>query len=248
MVVVLWRAVTLAVAVFALFWAAAISKALPTRNLLGLAQGVQLGQVYPSRDLKLVLAETSDGDCRVEVRRSALLLNLLLFDRENRGDAATIEGEPLGARLQATRSAAKALLECAPSDGLGWLALYLTSIRQSGFGPDAVAELAATYRNAPHEAWLQTLRLPAVLAVYQALPPQLQQMAIGDFNDLLSGGMLKAVASLIAGSPRAMRETLLDQVCSVSRVQQAVVNNELEKLSQPVARCSSASSLPDRQR
>ncbi len=244
MILNLWRVTSAALAGFALLWAGTIVATLPPRGLLGMAQGVQLGQVYPLDEVSTVLAATSTTDCRVEVRRSALLLNMLLFDGENRGDPAAIVGKPSGSRLATARAAAEALLKCAPSESLGWLVLYLTSIRQSGFGPDAVAELSAAYRNAPHEAWLQALRLPVVLPVYHALPLPLQRMAMDDFDDLLSAGMHKAVASLIAGSPLAMKDALVARLCSSPRDQQAVVANELERLRRPIARCLSAREVP----
>lgn len=223
-----WRLACFALIGFSVIWAGASVATLPPPALFGMALGLRQGGNYEPTAVRAVLAQTSATDCRVETRRSALILSMRMLDGENRAEPAVAAEGPSGRHLAGTREAALAVLACAPSDGLGWLALYLTSIRQSGFGPKAVAELRNAYRNAPHEAWLQILRLPAVLLAYPSLPPFLQEGAITDFDELLSANLHGAVAAIIMGSPRSIRETLLAKLCFVPRDQQMIIARELD--------------------
>lgn len=230
LLLVIFRSACAGLAIFASLWGWTILRGLPPRGFYGMAQSVQQGQSYDPAVLRAMLSQVSETDCRVETRRSTVILNLGLFDAVNSGRRPWTGDGQADRDLASAREAALALLRCAPSDGLGWLALYLVRIRQSGFGPAAVTEMAAAYRNAPHEAWLQTLRLPAVLSAWSALPPSLQQSAGTDFDELLAAGLNQAVATLIAGAPRARQKALLERLCPLPNALRATINNDLSVL------------------
>lgn len=225
----IFRSASLALFAFVVWWAMTIVSTLPQPDLFGIALGIQRGQSYPTEAIRSALDwQATRHDCRVETRRSVLLLNLRLFDIQN-GDAS-VSPAARDRALDATRQSALALLECAPSESLGWFALYGTSIRRSGFGPEAVAELRKAYLNAPHEAWLQAIRLPPVLSAYAGLPPDLKDRAMADIDDLLVGNEVFAVASLIAGSGRAGRDLLLVRLCEAPMGQRMLIANELQRM------------------
>jgi hypothetical protein len=199
-----------------------------------MAQSALRGGTYSETAVRAMIAETSPTDCRAEVRSSVLVLELRLFDVQSRQGAILRMGAD--DTIWATRRAAQALLDCAPSSSLGWFALYLTTIRLNGFGERALAELNESYRNAPHEAWLQALRLPTVLTGIAAMPEPLRQAAQRDFDDLLQANMLNAIATLLVS--HRLPPPFLDTLCGESLLKRSYIGQRMLQLnSEPRIRC-----------
>jgi len=214
----------LALAVFAAAWAVLQLAAIPQPGLYGMAQGVLRNEIYPPATLQAMIASADPGDCRVEVASSVLIMELRLFDEAMRQPYVPRTDDT----VLATRKAAQRLLACAPSSSLGWFALYLTTIRTEGFGSRAIAELSAAYRNAPHEAWLQALRLPVMLTGYAALPDELRRSVQSDFGDLLDADMNRAVA--VALTANRVPQDLVTRLCAAPVQQRAYISDELLRL------------------
>ncbi|WP_199088353.1 hypothetical protein [Bosea sp. ASV33] len=208
-------------------WAVLALRDLPPRGLLGMAQAARVGQTFEIAALQGMLAKVEPLSCAGE-RQSVLLLHLALFDRS--ANLAWAGGSRSDDVLAGLNEAALARLRCTPSDSLAWFALYLVSIRQDGLGPSAIARLTAAYRNAPHEAWLQMLRLPAALAAWNGLPETLRKAALNDFDDLVAADLNPAVAAVLVKIPATRREALLAKLCPLQRTQRAAIAYELQKL------------------
>jgi hypothetical protein len=223
-----FRLCCLALSLAAIAWAAQTLRSLPPRGLIGMAQAVRLGQTFEPAALQAMLSKVVTPSCNGEERQSVLLLRLALLDRStSAGWAGSVQSNEA---MTGMREAAMERLRCTPSDSLAWFALYLVTIREEGFGPTAIAKLEAAYRNAPHEAWLQMLRLPAVLGAWNGLPETLRSAALGDFSDLVDADLSAAVAAILARAPTARRELLLARLCSLQRTQKAAITHEIEKL------------------
>lgn len=209
----------------ALGWAALTLRHIPTPGLLGMAQAVRLGQTFDTETLHAMAAKEERRSCLGEERNSRLLIEFALFDRLHLSG-----GRVSDEALSGLRDAARMRLRCSPTDSLAWLALYVVAIRQDGLGPSALAALSAAYRNGPHEAWLQMLRLPAVLPAWNGLPQDLRDAAGTDFADLLQAGLDGAVAGVIVRAPAARREALLETICPLSRARKLAIAWQITNL------------------
>lgn len=76
------------------------------------------------------------------------------------------------------------LLGCAPTESPRWLGAFWAGSRQNGLAARTVALLGQSYRLAPHEVWLQMLRVPLAFRAFEALPSALTDATAQDFNDV----------------------------------------------------------------
>ncbi|WP_420103487.1 hypothetical protein [Bosea sp. (in: a-proteobacteria)] len=224
----------------ALGWAVLTLRHIPAPGLLGMAQAVRLGQTFDTETLHAMAAEEDQHICLGEEGNSKLLIEFALFDRLHLAG-----GRVSDEALSGLRDAARMRLRCSPTDALAWLALYVVAIRQEGLGPSALAALRAAYRNGPHEAWLQMLRLPAVLTAWNGLPQDLRDAARTDFADLLQAGLDGAVAGVIVRAPAARREALLETICPLNRARKLAIAWQITNLRAHVEhRCLVDPALP----
>ncbi|WP_456621607.1 MULTISPECIES: hypothetical protein [unclassified Bradyrhizobium] len=143
-----------------------------------------------------------------------MLLQLAVADESTRsGDLKQADVD-----TEAVTSSSRALLLCAPSEGLGWLGAYWSAIRQEGFGPHAATLLGLSYRFAPHEAWLQLIRAPLALRVYGALSPELKASAAQDFTDVFSARLFPSAAALYQTAAAGARAELLNRTCGAPEI------------------------------
>ena len=119
-------------------------------------------------------------------------------------------------------SQSKALIACSPTESLGWLGLYWSDIRQQGFGPRAVGFLDQSYRQAPHEAWLQLIRAPLALRSFNALPPALQDAVAQDFEDIFQARLYPSAAILYQAATAGAQAKLLDRTCAAAETERMV--------------------------
>nr|WP_244607533.1 hypothetical protein [Bradyrhizobium symbiodeficiens] len=138
------------------------------------------------------------------------MLQLAIADESARSD----DLKQADADTEALASSSRALLLCAPSEGLGWLGSYWSAIRREGFGPRTAALLGLSYGFAPHEAWLQLIRAPMALRVYGALSPELKKNAVQDFTDIFAARLFPSAAALYQAAATSARADLLDRTCS----------------------------------
>jgi hypothetical protein len=152
----------IALAACALAWVAYVAPNLTSPAIPQIAGRISRGEQYDLDQLRRIIAENEPAarrQCAAKTARELLLLQLAVADTEARSDSL----KQADADAEAVASSSRALLLCAPSEGLGWLGSYWSAIRQEGFGPRTAALLGLSYKFSPHEAWLQLIRAPLAL-------------------------------------------------------------------------------------
>ncbi|MET4312449.1 hypothetical protein [Bradyrhizobium sp. RT4b] len=200
------------IAVCALAWVASVAPNLTSPAIPQIAGRISRGERYDLDRLRQIIAENLPAarrQCSVKSMRELLLLQLAIADESTRSDSM----KQADADTEAVALASRALLLCAPSEGLGWLGSYWSAIRQEGFGPRTAAFLGHSYKLAPHEAWLQLIRAPLALRVYGALSPELRAGAVQDFADVFGARLFPSAAALYQAAAVGARADLLNRTC-----------------------------------
>lgn len=208
----LLRGSTAALAAVALVWIAAIAPDVTDPAVPQIAGRVARGERYDLDRLRRIVADnlpSARRSCSAKTLRELLLLQLAMADESTRaGDLKQIDID-----ADAVASTSRVLLACAPTEGLGWFGSYWAEIRQAGFGPRTAELLGLSYRFAPHEAWLQLIRAPLALRVFNAASPELRDHAVQDFADIFQARLFPSAATLYQAAGPEARVALLERTC-----------------------------------
>ena len=199
----------------ALGWVVSIVPNLTDPTVSRVARQIAAGENYDAPLLRRIVAAnlpSAQRSCEPRALRELLVLQLSAADMTVRGTDLT----EADADIDAVQQMSKILLGCTPTESLGWLGAYWVGARQDGLTARTVALLDKSYRLAPHEVWLQMMRLPLAFRAFEALPSALTDAAIQDFNDVFHDRLYPSAAALYIKSPAAVRGRLLDLTCDVS--------------------------------
>jgi hypothetical protein len=149
---------------------------------------------YPLSESTLLTSVEDRAICNPLEVRAAAIIRLRLFEAAT--DAA--DTGLADQRLKALRASVNSALGCAPTDGFLWFIEYWSAINQGGAVSDHLDELRRSYLLAPFEGWI-ALRSPYVLAIYDALPADLQEMARKEFVAMVATGLIRDAARILKG-------------------------------------------------
>ena len=179
------------------------------------------GEKYDPALLRGMIAANlpaAQRQCNSKTLRELLLLQIGVADEAGR--SANLQQADTD--IFGVDALSKMLIACSPTESLGWLGMYWSSIRQEGFGPRAITLLDQSYRLAPHEAWLQLIRAPLALRSFSALPPALQEAAVRDFEDIFRARLFPNAARLYQGATASAQVKLLDRTCAAPEAERRV--------------------------
>lgn len=184
----------------------------------------------------------AERQCNSKTLRELLILQIGIADEMVRsGNLQQADTD-----TAAVNSQSKALIACSPTESLGWLGMYWSDIRQQGFGPRAVGLLDQSYRQAPHEAWLQLIRAPLALRSFNALPPALQDAAAQDFEDIFRARLYPSAATLYQAATAGAQAKLLDRTCAAAETERLAFLHYVSESGSQIRhhRCYPASPAP----
>ncbi|MBH5369014.1 hypothetical protein [Bradyrhizobium glycinis] len=163
----------------------------------------------PIAETALAAAE-SRAICNPREIRAAAIIRLRLYEMAVDSLDVGLANE----RLSSLRSSIRKALSCAPTDGLLWFIEYWSAINQGSPVSDRLAELRMSYRLAPYEGWT-ALRSPYVLAIYDVLPPDLQDSARKEFVAIVRTGLIRDAVRILKGAGWRHRDALVAGLGSV---------------------------------
>ncbi|MDH2343418.1 hypothetical protein [Bradyrhizobium sp. SSUT77] len=199
----------------ALAWVASTIPNVADPTVSRVARQIAAGENYDAPLLRQIVKmnlPAAQRQCEPKPLRELLVLQLSAADMSVRGtDLAQADAD-----VDAVQLMSRILLGCAPTESLGWLGAFWSGSRQDGLTARTVAFLGQSYRLAPHEVWLQMMRVPLAFRAFGALPPALTDAAVQDFNDVFHDRLISSAAALFIISPTPVRSRLLDLTCDVS--------------------------------
>jgi hypothetical protein len=199
----------------ALAWVASTIPNVTDPTVSRVARRIAAGESYDAPLLRQIVKANlpaSQRACEPKALRELLVLQLSTADMTVRGsDLAQADAD-----VDAVKHISGILMACAPTESLGWLGAFWASSRQDGLTARTVAFLEQSYRLAPHEVWLQMMRVPLAFRAFEALPPALADATIQDFNDVFHDRLFPSAAALYVKAPAPARSRLLDLTCDLS--------------------------------
>jgi hypothetical protein len=155
-------------------------------------------------------------DLRVEVARRqpslrpSMLGKVAIFDVRLTEDAIRSgDQHSIDKSCDELGTAINLALSGTPSDSFLWLARYWLENLQSGFEPDHLRDLRASYVFGPNEAWIAVTRDRYALAAFPELPTDLSEAAISEFVGLVRSGLDSEAVEMVAEAGAALRHSLL---------------------------------------
>jgi hypothetical protein len=149
--------------------------------------------------------------CNPREIRAAAIIRLRLYETAVDSPDMRLADQ----RLTTLRSSVREALGCVPTDGLLWFIEYWSAINQGGHVSDHLEALRLSYRLAPYEGWI-ALRSPYVLAIYDTLPPDLQENARNEFASIVRTGWIRDAVKILKGAGWRHHQVLLAGLGTVS--------------------------------
>jgi hypothetical protein len=156
-----------------------------------------------------------DSWCRPNAVRSAAILKLRIFeDTYTSDDVSTLD-----ARIKDADEAIRHSLTCAPSDAFLWMVLFTVASTRNGFRPEYLEYARMSYRLGPNEGWVALKRTPALLAVYELLPPDLADNVVDEFSRIVENQFYLEAIAILAGPGWRLRDQLLRRLERIPLIQ-----------------------------
>ncbi|MBR1171011.1 hypothetical protein [Bradyrhizobium liaoningense] len=181
-------------------------------QLSNIANAVLSGTSFrrnPIAETALAAAENR-AVCNPREIRAAAIIRLRLYDMAVDSLDARLANE----QLNSLRSSVRKALSCVPSDGLLWFIAYWSAINQGGLVSEHLDELRMSYQLAPYEGWI-ALRSPYVVAIYDVLPPDLQESARKEFVAMVRTGLIRDAVKVLKGAGWRHHDVLLAGLATV---------------------------------
>lgn len=205
----------LALAIGAAGWAFAVFRTIPDfgaineiGNRIGGGEGYRPEVV---RSWAEKIEPTIAGTCDGRVLTSALMIVAKAAEIE----IASAQIDAIDRRLDAVRRTALRVISCAPVHSFAWLALYWVESVRSGFDPKLLGYLEQSYKTGPREIWVSLRRNPMAMAVFEALPPALQERAIDEFIALVQAVQLDGASTIFVRLDDGLRQRIVPRLAEV---------------------------------
>jgi hypothetical protein len=152
--------------------------------------------------------------CRPTTLRAGAVIRLRMAENI----VAAGERELIDISMRSLSDSIRRSLRCAPADPFLWLGLFWVENARTGFSPRHLEYLRMSYRLGANEGWVGLKRNGMALAVFEQLPPDLAEMAIGEFAKLLDTGFYGEAVSIFTGPGWRVRDLLLPRLKKVAEV------------------------------
>lgn len=148
-------------------------------------------------------------------------LSLALIELEL-AESSLAGGRSEGADVHLRSAAAKARgqIACSPTNGFAWFVAFWSEFLAGNLDESKWSYIDASYRYAPHEAWVALIRLPLLTKIWSVVPVARRSLVLDDFKMLIEEGYFSQCARLYANSSPDLRfdlEALLTRVAEAKK-------------------------------
>jgi len=153
-------------------------------------------------------AAEQDWLCRPSAVRAAAILKLRMFEQTYAGDDVAL----IDPRAKAVDEAIRDSLSCAPADAFLWQVMFTVQSTRNGFRPEYLEYARMSYRLGPNEGWIALRRCPALLAVFERLPPDLAGDVVDEFARIVENALYPEAVRILTGPGWRVRDRLLQRL------------------------------------
>ena len=158
-----------------------------------------------SKQFRMSTDFESSGYCHPSAIYSAAIVQLRMLEATTSADGRTSVDD----RLSSLEHAIHNSLSCAPADPFLWLVLYALKMTKIGFRVEDLKYLRMSYQLGANEGWIALKRNPFIFAIYEKLPPDLQQNVINEFIALIKSKLYSQAADIFTGPAWPERNLIL---------------------------------------
>ena len=190
-------------------WSVAAYRALPD---LGVTRAIsmRIGRGDAYRYDALRARADSIGTLGERTCDTAFLADgLLIQARAAENEVAAANLADLDRRFEDVERSAHRLLECAPAQSLGWLALFWARSFRTGDGASIVPLLAESYRTGPNESWIRVRRIGLAMTHLRSLPQAVRKLVLDEFHVLVALYQIELTTKIYARMDDDTRRTIL---------------------------------------
>jgi hypothetical protein len=192
---------------FPIFWHQSSDESIARQIISGNPYQLE-ALLHLKQDLEVV---EQSSYCRASATRSVAIIRLRIAEQTIlTGDTKSIDNE-----FDALRKSLLGTLSCSPADPFSWLALFWLDNIQDGFSTKTLSYLRLSYRLGANEGWIALKRNHISFSIFEALEPDLAEMTIREFLQLLSTGLYVEVADILTGPAWRVRESILPRLTQV---------------------------------
>jgi hypothetical protein len=146
--------------------------------------------------------------CDREARFSLALIELKLAE----GSLAEGRSEEADAHLRSASAQTREQIGCSPTNGFAWFLAFWSEFLSGNLDEGKWRYIDASYRFAPHEAWVALIRLPLLAKIWSVVPVDRRGLVLDDFDMLMEDGYFPQCARLYALSSTDLRFDLEDRL------------------------------------
>ncbi|MFZ0423996.1 MAG: hypothetical protein WAL80_14060 [Xanthobacteraceae bacterium] len=173
--------------------------------------------------LPAVASVERDTYCRPVTTHSAAIIRLRLVEDAMAAGAR----EDIDDRMDTLQQAIRNSLACSAADPFLWTVLaWLDGIR-NGYRPEQLAFLRLSYRLGPNEGWVAARRNSLALSIFDRLPPDLANAAVGEFGRMVHSWIYWDTIAIFTGPGWPIRDRLLASLGEVGQRQREAFSQAL---------------------
>lgn len=167
-----------------------------------------------NRQLPLMGRIERSSYCHPAALRSVAIIHLRMLEADALANAGGLDNDHLKSLDEVISSS----LSCAPADPFLWLVRYWVESEENGYKSDYLKYLRMSYRLGPNEGWIALKRNPIVVSTLMTLPPDLVNIALGEFAGLVDNGFSNEAVNILVGPGWNVKDRLLGRLDEVKEV------------------------------
>jgi hypothetical protein len=200
---VVWGAVA-----FPIFWEHA-----PVERV---AKLIVNGHQYKRQTLVALLPVMQRIEAESLCRSSALTASAVIRLRLVEDATAAADRQLMEEQLEALPASVRAALVCSPANPFLWTSLFWLDTTQNGLRPEQMRLLRMSYRSGANEGWVGIRRNRLAFSVFELLPPDLADLAVGEFLGLLNSAFFRPAEQIFTGPAWRVRDRIMARMEEVS--------------------------------
>jgi hypothetical protein len=173
------------------------------------------GHPYKRETLVALLPAMERIEAERLCRSSALTATAVIRLRLIEDATAAADRLMMEEQLQLLPDSIRRAILCSPANPFLWTILYWLDTSQNGPQPGQMKLLRMSYRSGANEGWVGVRRNRLAFSVFELLPPDLADFAVGEFLGLLNSAFFRASEQIFIGPAWRVRDRILARMDEV---------------------------------
>ncbi|WP_157234842.1 hypothetical protein [Methylosinus sp. LW4] len=189
---------------------------------------ISTGELFPisiftGREQRAEYRINMVGACDAESMLGRALIELKLVEVSLSNGQGTLAEK----YLQRASLSARKQVSCSPTNGFAWFVAFWSAFLAGDLTEGTWEFIDASYKFAPHEAWVALIRLPLLVRLWEVVPAGRRHFILDDFEMLLNEGYVTQCARLYAFGSTELQQGFAGRLSRVAEVKKHQFNYSL---------------------